>query len=335
MAPTSREFAARVLAVGEDVRDSRVLRRRMREVIGRVVPYTGYSWLLTDPGTTVGTSPLAEVPCPDRLPELIRLRYTTGPRWATLDGAACFGTTPPSAWRDLVTSYGVRDVATVAFRDCSTCWGFLDLWRDEPFRADELQLLASLGAPVGEVLRRSQASALAQGGAVESPGPAVLVLGSTLDVRGWTEDGERVLRRLLPTEAGRRPVPAGAYNAGAQLLALEQGVDDHAPWARVHLEEGGWLSFRAARFAGESGDIAVTIEPLSGAGRLDLFGLAHRLSARELDVLRCLAEGDDTRRVAGRLHISGYTVQDHLKSVAAKTGLRSRGALVAAAVTGS
>jgi len=335
MAPTSREFAARVLAVGEGVRDTRVLRRRMLEVIDRAVPHTGYSWLLTDPGTTVGTSPLAEVPCPDRLPELIRLRYATGPRWAALEGVASFATTPPSPWRDFVTRYGIRDVATVAFRDRSVCWGFLDLWRDQPFGAGELQLLASLGGPVGEALRRSQAAALVHGGVPEPAGPAVLVLGPTLDVRGWTVDGERVLRRLLPTEAGRRPVPAGAYNVGAQLLAVEQGADDHPARARVHLEEGGWLSFRAARLAGGSDDIAVTIEALAGAGRLDLFGLAHRLSARELDVVRCLAEGDDTRRVAGRLHISEYTVQDHLKSVADKTGLRSRGALVAAAVTGS
>ena len=43
------------------------------------------------------------------------------------------------------------------------------------------------------------------------------------------------------------PVPAGAYNVGAQLLAREAGVDGNPPLARVHLGSGHWLTLRADR----------------------------------------------------------------------------------------
>ena len=62
----------------------KVLRQRAVEVVRRAVPFDAYVWLLTDPVTCVGTSPLADVPMLEwpRLPELSRQRYlTTVNRW--------------------------------------------------------------------------------------------------------------------------------------------------------------------------------------------------------------------------------------------------------------
>ena len=126
----------------------------------------------------------------------------------------------------------------------------------------------------------------------------------------------------MPPAPERSPIPAAAYNVAAQLVATEAGVDGHPPSAAVHLAEGVWITLRAARIG--AGDIAVTIENTSSAERLDIFSRAFALSARETGLLEVLADGADTREAAARMHLSPYTVQDHLKSIFDKTATRSR-----------
>jgi DNA-binding CsgD family transcriptional regulator len=61
---------------------------------------------------------------------------------------------------------------------------------------------------------------------------------------------------------------------------------------------------------------------------LGLVTRAYGLSARERELLGLLIEGLATREVAQRARISHYTVQDHLKSVFEKVGVRSRHELI-------
>jgi DNA-binding CsgD family transcriptional regulator len=140
----------------------------------------------------------------------------------------------------------------------------------------------------------------------------------------------------VPRDDEAPPVPAGAYNVAAQLLAVEAGVDSAPPWARVHLAAGRWLTLRAARLEGDpppaERDIAVTIEESSPTERMSLFARCAGLSVRETELLGHLATGADTRDVAERMFLSAHTVQDHLKSVFDKTGARSRRALLARAL---
>jgi len=56
------------------------------------------------------------------------------------------------------------------------------------------------------------------------------------------------------------------------------------------------------------------------------------LTARELDVLRLLAQDLSNAQIAERLVVSRRTVEAHLQSIYAKLGVKSRDAAVRAAM---
>ena len=58
---------------------------------------------------------------------------------------------------------------------------------------------------------------------------------------------------------------------------------------------------------------------------------AH-LSAREIDVLKCVARGEANREIATRLHISETTVKAHLKNIFGKLDVTDRTRAVTVAV---
>lgn len=344
--PRIRRAAERIESVGRDYVDARGLREALLGEIARRVEFDAYAWVLTDPETEVGSDPLAEVPCFDELPRLIRLKYSTDVnRWTGMRApvASLLRSTsgqPERAlvWREMLSDYGVRDIASTVFRDRFGCWAFLDLWRTAaaaPFSDADLEYLAAIAPEVTRRLRRLQAATFAGAKSADAPsGPVVLVLSDDLQVRAQTAQTDHYLRALIPADGSREPVPAGAYNVGAQLIAGELGVDGHPARTRVYLQHGDWLTLSAARMtaAQATTDIAVTIEAASPHDRLDLFSRAYGLSRREADVMMALPLGWDTRRLAADLYVSENTIQDHLKSIFEKTGTRSRTALLARAL---
>jgi len=344
----SRAIDRVVRVCGATTGDARSLQHALLDEIRRVVKFDAYAWLLTDPETEVGCAPLADVPCLPDLPRLIRLKYLTPiNRWTRLDVPvallnAATGDHPERSlvWRELLVQHGVTDVASLVFRCRYGCWGFLDLWRSTAksrFTEAEAGFLAAIAKPITEALRRCQANTFAM--AAPAPvraGPVVLVLSPYLEVRAQTPETDEYLRFLVPPDVDRQPIPAGAYNVAAQLLSVEAGIDNHPPSARVHLSAGVWLTLRAARIGTASPtaeqDIAVTIEPTAPAERMALFARACALSARESELLGHLIMGSDTHRIAERMFLSENTVQDHLKSIFAKTSTSNRRTLVARAV---
>lgn len=344
---TGRVRAARLPAAVEQIAaiagDDRAVRVQVLDVIERFVSFDAYAFLLTDPSTTVGCSPLADIPDLTKLPDLIRLKYLTPVnRWTELPAIGCAtlheatGGRPEQSlfWREHLAGLGILDVCSVVFTDRFGCWGFLDLWRRSRFSNDEVSALTGARAAITSRLRAAQTAAFT---GVRTPrglhGPGALVLSPALDVRAQTPQTQDWLAALVPPQAGRGPVPASAYNVAAQLLATEAGVDAHPAQARVHLGDGVWLTLRADRLAGSEPvverDIVVTMEASSPAERRDVFSRSHGLTSREDEVLRHLAEGVDTRAVARLMSISQLTVQDHLKKVFTKTSTSSRRELLA------
>lgn len=327
----------------------RTLRVHLVDALRRAIGFDAYAFVLTDPETAVGTSPLSDAPILDQLPRLIRLKYLTDVnRWTDVDSppvrllqASTDGDPARSRlWRELLREQDIGDVASIVFRDRYGCWGFLDLWRTNasgPFDAGEAAALTDVTDAITTALRHRQRASFVAAPATRAPaGPVVLLLSADLEVRSQTPSTQEYLHRLLPPDAGQSPVPACAYNVAAQLLAVEAGVDGHPAWARVQLQPGVWLTLRAARLGppdlGDRRDIAVTLAETASGARLDLFARACGFTARETGLLGHLAAGADTRTIAGRTGLSEHTVGDHLKSMFDKAACRSRIELLARAL---
>lgn len=339
----------RIEEIADAATDAMSMRVTILAALRRVVEFDDYVWVLTDPRTAVGASPLADVPCLPQLPALIKLKYLTRlNRWTELSRTAPHTQSihdrtngaPSSSliWREMLRELGVADVCSTVFVDQHGCWAFLDLWRRTSpiaFDTSDRAFVDSILPTVTSGLRARQAATFTASGQrphPQTPGPVVLLLDDDLVVRGQTDESRLWLEILIPPRPGDSTIPAIDYNAAAQLLAVEAGADSGSPSARTHLNGGLWITAHAARFGSSATDeerrIAVTLEPTSPDDRLDLFSRAFALSHRESELLTLLARGLDTRAIAGRMFLSESTVQDHLKAVFSKTGCHSRRAVL-------
>ena len=71
------------------------------------------------------------------------------------------------------------------------------------------------------------------------------------------------------------------------------------------------------------------IEPARPHELAPLIADAYRLTQREREVTQLVARGLPTDAIAARMHLSSWTVQDHLKAIFEKVGVATRGELVA------
>jgi DNA-binding CsgD family transcriptional regulator len=103
----------------------------------------------------------------------------------------------------------------------------------------------------------------------------------------------------------------------------------------MHSHDGAWVTLQAARLRPSDettvASIAVTIDSIGHADRIDVFSRAHGFTKREGEVVVELSRGNSTRLIAQRLGLSEYTVQDHLKAIFAKSRTSSRAELIACA----
>ncbi len=199
-------------------------------------------------------------------------------------------------------------------------WGALGLYRERDlpmFSESDKAFLTAASVPLAEGVRRSLLFGEAQ--EPEWPdGPGLVVVSATGELEAVTETARPWLELL-------------AGNCGDTLPLPVRAVARHAPAdSRVRAVNGHWLTLRAARFAGED-RVAVLIEPTAPARIFDLVTVAHGLTAREREVVQLVLAGRSTAQIAEGLHLSPYTVQEHLTAVFDKMGVRSRRELVAQA----
>jgi len=99
--------------------------------------------------------------------------------------------------------------------------------------------------------------------------------------------------------------------------------------ARVLSDSGTWVVLHGATMVSDGPQrVAVIVEPAHPARITPLLMAAYGLTEREQEITRLVLQGDSTTEIAERLVVSPHTVQQHLKNVFEKTGVRSRRDLV-------
>jgi DNA-binding CsgD family transcriptional regulator len=99
---------------------------------------------------------------------------------------------------------------------------------------------------------------------------------------------------------------------------------------RARTVDGRWMVLDGTQLGdGPDARTAVIVEPARSAELAELIVLAYGLTPRERAVTRLVIQGQSTTEIARTLHLSPFTVQDHLKAVFDKVGVRSRRELVA------
>ena len=212
-------------------------------------------------------------------------------------------------------------------------WGLLHVNRAgsaRGFSDEEVAFVAAIAPVVGRALRLSMISHPARRCECRGPGMALLdaqnrLVSATPEALAWFDDLLSVLR--LPDAGLGRDVPSEVT-----VVAQEARARKAATRTRARSRGGVWLLIHASclhRADGTAADVAVVIEPAKASEVAPLIVEAYELTPREIDVTRALARGLTTNEIAGELHLSRFTVQDHLKAVYEKAGVSSRGELVA------
>jgi DNA-binding CsgD family transcriptional regulator len=208
-------------------------------------------------------------------------------------------------------------------------WGILGLYREPGqrlFGADELDFLRAASVHLAEGARR----ALLIGEAKDPEGPespGLLVLDDRWDVESATPGVGRWVAELPggDWDAGKLPDAVLAVAGRALRTAEHPDSPGEIAFARVLSRSGRWIVLHGASLvtAGRR-RVAVIVEPAHPARINPLLMAAYGLTEREQEVTRLVLQGDSTAQIAERLVLSPHTVQEHLKHIFEKTGVRSR-----------
>jgi DNA-binding CsgD family transcriptional regulator len=238
-------------------------------------------------------------------------------------------------FRDLLSGNGLAHELVAILRSGETCWASVTLYREkgrDDFSDEDLAFLHVVGPLLAEGARRGLLIGEAyDAGAVQSPAepdaaPAVVVLDAALGIRSMTASGTWWLLQL---NGSRERVPAALRAVAAAALDDATEPETQPPFARVRTRTGSWAFLHGSRLEQNGSEVAVIVEPASPERLGSLLMAAYGLTAREQAIAQQVLQGASTEEIARKLHLSPYTVQDHLKSVFEKTDVRSRGQLLA------
>jgi DNA-binding CsgD family transcriptional regulator len=235
----------------------------------------------------------------------------------------------PEASARFRTIYGPRGWGSelrATFGADGSTWGSVMLLRERgrpDFSAVELRLVASLSGHFAHAIR---SAALRGSSAGSDDAPGVALMNRSGEIEALTPAAERWLAELA--DEPRSGVPAPILSVANRARTADTDPEAGAARSRVLARSGRWLVLHASLVDERAdGRVAVIVEPARPAEVAPLIVEAYGLTARERDVLQRVVRGLSTKQIAAELVVTPNTVQDHLKSIFEKTGVRRRSEL--------
>jgi DNA-binding CsgD family transcriptional regulator len=319
--------------------------RASSEVLASAVPHYGAPcWFTLDPASLLVTSHfdegIPELPPQwliheyyqddvNKLADVARSRRGI----STLHEATGGDPTSSPRWHFNIALGGDQELIAALRTPSGEVWGGLGLYREtgqSMFDDQELAFVQVIAPSLAEGARR----ALLIGEATDPEGPeapGLLVLSDDGEVESATPGVERWLRALPDGDwdAGRLPSSVLAVAGRALRTAEHPDEPGQVAVSRVLSRAGTWVVLHGASLvSGGARRVAVIVEPAHPARIAPLLMSVYGLTDREQEVTRLVLQGNSTAEIAERLVVSAHTVQQHLKSVFDKTGVRSRRDLV-------
>jgi DNA-binding CsgD family transcriptional regulator len=194
----------------------------------------------------------------------------------------------------------------------------------------ELAFVRAVAPQLADGARR--ALLLAEASEAERPDePGLIVVTERWEIESATPGVERWLAQLPDGDlaTGRLPSCILALAGRALRTAAYPDQAGEVAVSRVMSRSGDWVVLHGTPLISSSARrVAVIVEPAHPARIAPLLMAAYGLTGREQEVTRLVLQGNSTTEIAQGLRMSTGTVQQHLKSVFDKTGVRSRRDLV-------
>jgi DNA-binding CsgD family transcriptional regulator len=338
-----RSDVVRLAHRGLDVNDyALAVVRRLRTV----VPFDGLCMITLDPATMLPTGHVIENGLPEGAPTRRLLEIEVAepdvnkftelarrqPSVAILSESTEGALDRSRRHRELRRPHGLGDELRAALSGSAGTWGGLVFMREASsarFTSADAKLVAAICRELAEGLRRAILLTAARDDQDAGLGMVLLAADGSIEsvnraAGAWIDEldvGGRAVRRLPPV--------VEAVAARARLVA--SGATPAQPAAaRVRTRSGRWLLIRGSTLSeGPDARVVVVIEAARSPELAPLIADAYGLTDRERTITRLVAQGLSTNEIGSRLHLSPYTVQDHLKAIFEKADVSTRGALVA------
>ena len=310
-------------------------------ILKRAVPFDGVCLLTVDPATMLPTGEVVDNGLPPsartRLIEIefgepdfnkfTDLAHAAVPA-ASLSAATGGQLDRSRRQREIRGPNGFADELRTVLTARTGSWGNLTLLREvgRPHFSDaDVRFLASLADTLADGVRRTALHGMAVDDGPTSTGFLVVAEDDTVEL---ANDAASVwIDELWATDRPAASLPVALRAIVAQTRRAAAGQLGELATSRVRTRRGRWAVVRGSLVGPDR--VVVLIEAARPAELAAAIADIHGLTEREQMIIALVARGLPTKAISNRLHLSAYTVQDHLKSIFDKTGTSSRGELVA------